>query len=149
MTMNSNKINIFDLIPMAVGLIVFGGLSVTGWMRGAILQALFTSALTVLVVVALVGMFRQGFRSPTRYERFRAWMIARPVLIGLIGAGLAVLAIKFVFPVTEHWPDGVKAVFVLVPALSWAGSVFYTLWRAPRRFESDAAYKRRVGYGDK
>jgi hypothetical protein len=144
--MHSNKNNILDLVPMVAGLLLFGGLAVTGWLTGAILQALIASAFTVLIGAVLVGMFRQGFRAPTRYERFKAVMTMRPVIIGLVGAGLGVLAIKYVFPMTEGWPDGVKAIFVLVPTALWAGAVFYTLVRSPHRFESDAAYKRRVGY---
>jgi hypothetical protein len=131
---------------MTVGLLLFGGLAVTGWITGAIIQALITSFFTVLIGAVLVAMFRQGFRAPTHYERFKALMTVRPVIIGLVGAGLGVLALKYVFPVTESWPDGVKATLVLVPTVLWAGAVFYTLLRSPHRFESDAAYKRRVGY---
>jgi uncharacterized membrane protein YqjE len=41
------------------------------------------------------------------------------------------------------------AVTGLTPVLLWTGSIFYTIWRAPRRGESDAAYKWRVGYEDR
>ena len=145
----STEPNILDVIFMIAGLLLFGGFAIVGMVRGQIVQAVVTSVLALLTLIALISALNEGVRRPTAYEIFRAWMTLRPVIIGVVGLGLLAFAVQYVFPATLSWPQAAKVTLVLVPLLIWAGLIIYTIGRAPRRHEADAAYRRRVGYKPK
>ncbi len=144
--MENNKTSILEILFMFGVFVLFAALAVVGWTKAQTGPALIGSAVALLCLWILISDLRKGVRAPTHYEWFKAWMNMRPVIIGFGGIGLMVLAAQFVFPVTKEWPEPIKVVLVLTPVLVWAGAVFYSMWRAPWRHESDTAYKRRVGY---
>lgn len=144
--MPKDKTNVLDILLMCFMLLLFGGLATAGWLTGSLPQALITTGIALLILYALVGALRKGVRPPDPYERFKAWMSLRPLLIGVAGIGLLLIATQTIFPATRDAPQEAKAGLLIIPVLIWVVAIFYTIWRAPRRYETDAAYRRRVGY---
>ncbi|MCB9453495.1 MAG: hypothetical protein H6672_18850 [Anaerolineaceae bacterium] len=144
--MDSQKTNIVAVVLMLLVLVFFVVLAVTGWASGGAGQGMVTSALAGLVAIALVTDLKKGVRAPTPFERFKLWMNFRPVIIG--GGGLTLMALvgPSLLSSTTDWPLPIKLALVFIPVLTWAGAVFYTIWRAPHRYETDIAYKKRIGY---
>lgn len=147
--MRQEKIDILTLLIMLFFFLLVTVEAVIGWTTGAVAQGVITTLLAVVIGAALVMELRQGVRSLLPFERFRAWMSLRPIIIVFGGLGLMALAVQVVFPATIDWPQPMKVVLVIVPLLIWGVSVVYTLVRAPRRREPDSAYKRRIGYKDR
>lgn len=144
--MENEKTNILDVLLFGSLTLLFGGMAILSWQKEQIVSGLIVTAMTVLLAYFVVNDLRKGVRMPTRWEQFKAWMTMRPVIAG--GVGMLVLSGlpnygNNLFNYLSH-----EAVGVLVFAFLfvWAGVMFYSLWRAPHRYESDAAYRRRVGY---
>jgi hypothetical protein len=146
--MNKEKASILDVIGAALAALFFGGMCLAALSSGGWIGAIFLALLTVACITILVADLRRGVRPPTRYEGFRLWMIARPVLAVGIGIGVLIALLGTSTPMLLGG-NTVAGALIAGGALLWAALVFYLLWRAPHRHETDAAYKRRVGYRDK
>ncbi len=74
-------------------------------------------------------------------------MTVRPLVILLLGLGGLSLLFSTESGVPVLTPTEAAPLLVL-GALLWAVAIGYTIWRAPHRFEADAAYRRRIKYRD-
>src|SRR5690349_10016456 len=126
--MEHEKTNILDVIFMFGCVVLFGGLAVAAWVKGESVGGLVTTVLALLMLFALYGDLKNGVRAPTRYEWFKTWMNVRPFVVLVGGLGLMGLGAVVVLPLTQAWPQPMKAAIVLLPVLIWAGAIIYTIW---------------------
>lgn len=68
--------------------VLFTWLAVLGLAGGRNPQHMVTTGFAALLGVLTINDLRSGVRPPNPWERFRAWMSLRPVLIGTAGIAL-------------------------------------------------------------
>jgi hypothetical protein len=141
--MNSEKVNVLDIVLFIILIALFGVPALMTLLAGEVLGSLFLGGITLICGWLMVEDLRKGVRAPTRYEWFKAWMTVRPVVVCVVGIG-AILAI--VSPPMNPLEREAAVPLLLLVVLIWVAALIFTLWRAPHRRESDAGYKRRVGY---
>jgi hypothetical protein len=140
--MRRSKASILDVIAAGLLLLFFGGFAAVNLLAGQFVGGLLLGLLALLCAWVFFSDIQRGIRPPTRWEWFKLWMIARPVLAVAIGISLILL----LFQIGTFPPTDLAAGMLVVVALLWAGLIFYLIWQAPQRHESDAAYRRRIGY---
>lgn len=147
--MDKGKTSILNIL-FWIGLVgLFGVLAAVGWISGQMAPALLGTGVTLIGLYALRTDLAKGVRRPTDYEWFKAWMLIRPVVVVALGIGLLWIAVQQVLPTMSGWDENIRGMMFVIPALIWFATVFFTIWKAPRRYESDSDYRRRVGYQDR
>src|ERR1700753_571008 len=88
MTPEPEKINLIDALSGLLLTIVFATASVATLLSNKQIAGVILSALTLLFAWGVIKAVRRGVRPPTQWERVRAWMNLRPILIGVLGFAL-------------------------------------------------------------
>ena len=143
--MNSSKSCILDVIAAGLLTLLFGGFAVANFVTGQVIGGILIALLAILCAWSCMSDLQKGVRAPTDWEWFRLWMLARPVLAVGLGIGLLFLVLNG----GELPRSKLGGALLAVAGLLWAGLVFYVIWQAPHRHESDAAYQRRIRYRGK
>jgi hypothetical protein len=147
MNRDRDKASILDVLAMLVIIVFFAGSSAAGLTSSVNIGSLLLGGLALLITWFLIKDLRRGVRPPTRWEWFKAWMIVRPVLIG--AAGFAFFMSFLNYDRSTFLMDNDTFGMIMVGiALIWGVLIFYTIWRAPHRRESDAAYQKRMRWKD-
>jgi hypothetical protein len=146
--MPRDKTNILDVLLFTVLTIGFAVIALFNWRGGEVIGGLVLTGLMLLCGAATVDGLQRGVRPPTSWERFKAWMVLRPVLIGGVGIVVFLQLPADLGSALPALPHDTAAGLLVIGLLVWAISIGYTLWRAPHRFEADAAYRRRIKYRD-
>ncbi len=144
--MYARRISSLNLIGLLLLIMFFGfvalvGIGTRGWAAG-----ILGVGITAFLLVQLMTSFRYGIRSPTPYEWFKMWMCVRPVLFGVIGVAVFWTAAVRPSGDAAFNPDAPTLVVLVPLAILWSALLIYLIFRAPLRRESDAQYKRRIGY---
>lgn len=105
------------------------------WRHGSYLAVVAMAPLALLFMWGLADMLRHGIRQPTAFERFENRLLARLILMVLVGS-LGLVALKML------GYDGLAV--ILLPMFLVA--VLYSAGRLRRRDETSAGYKHRIGY---
>ena len=143
--MNQSKSSILDVITAGLLSLLFGGFAVANFLTGQIIGGVLLMLLALLCAWSFISDLQRGVRAPTDWEWFKLWMLARPVLVVAAGIGLLLLVLNSGALPRSNLGGGLMA----AAGLLWAGLVFHLIWQAPHRHESDAAYRRRIGYQEK
>lgn len=147
--MYARRISSLNLIGLLLLIVFFGFVALVGVGTRSWAAGILGVGITVFLLVQLFTCVRYGIRRPTSYEWFKMWMCVRPVLFGAIGAAVfwtLAVTLSTTSEGARFNPDA-PALAVLIPLLIlWLAALIYLIFRAPLRWESDAQYKRRIGY---
>lgn len=141
------KSSILDVLALMLIIVFLTYVSVASLINGLNIPFLLLGAVDIFLIRALLIDLWVGVRAPTRWEWFKAWMIIRPIAVVLIGVSIIMaLVMTYRSAFTTDSDNNVLGMSVAAIALVWLGVVYYTIWRAPRRSESDEAYQKRIGW---
>ncbi|MFN8527510.1 MAG: hypothetical protein U0670_02750 [Anaerolineae bacterium] len=145
---DGGKVNYLEVLLWAV--LTLGGalVGIAALSRGDGTVVLVTGVLTLLFGWMLVGDLRRGVRAPTRWEWFKAWMVLRPLVVLTVGLGVLAVTMSLTQDFAQKNRDLAGMGYVAI-LLVFGLTMFYTILRAPRRWEPDAAYRRRIKWVDK
>lgn len=145
---SKERVSILGVIAEILMTILFGGIALVALVSGSLLAALFLGGLAALCGWALWGDLKAGVRKPNAWERFSAWMLIRPILVGGVGFMVFAGVMRVAPPLTDE-NRGIGVLLLLLGMGVWIAALVYTLWQVQGRLESDAAYKKRVGYQER
>jgi hypothetical protein len=146
--MNKRGKDLFlSLFVTSVGALCFGCFAVVLFMDRQLFGGAFLSLLTFVCLGKWAWDLSHALRSPIPYEWFKLWMISRVIFAGW-GGLIVFLFLTAALPPSRSTTGEIdsSAVIWIGAMVLWFGSFSYMMWRAPHRHETDAAYKRRVGY---
>jgi len=145
----ARRISILNLIGLLLMILIFGFAALLNMTAGRWLVGVLSVGITVFLTLALASDCRHGIRGATAWEWFKTWMCVRPPLAGLLGVAV-IFALAQSLPTSPfplHSGDNLYVGGIVLLTVMWAALVFYLIWRAPHRFETDEQYKRRIKYG--
>lgn len=146
MNHDPEKINFLELLTITGSALFIAVLGVSNLAGGQPTGLLFIG-LAVVLLWSLLPLLHNGVRAPTQWERVRAWMNLRPILIGVLGfalvAAIATYGPRMMPILTQEMKIALTAAILI-----WVAALGYTIFRAQRRQEDDSTYKKRIGWQD-